>query len=600
MFSKLIETVHYIFTMMFLCGILCCVFCNTSFAAKHKFPIQDLVSGYYYIDKIDVSVDRDVNGNKKDKIRAYKELAKEFYFYYDASNASLTVYSVQNIGVCGKLLYSEKDNAYVTEIVRTTGLLRIPENEKEQFIPNDATHFTFTLFESAAWSATTAVFHCTKVAKNDPRLIAVQKEIESIGAQITKNFAPTQKKLAAKDFSTNQGLLRTYPFGSVILPVSMDFVPVTPDDEYYIFNEIWCSAIFNKEQKFDALYKIKNKELIIAAFSGSESQYDWDIVIKEEISRPEYLLYREPNGIIYYDAARGQVLAQYHYYNAKKNMHIVARVLPLLNVEFDRTVHLYKFMRTINPEVKKKQSSGINFAKLTNKSVSFIENNFMHTYSCEAFISQEAINHMTKHGTRFENLISKCNATGSLVYDSDISKEKNPNTVDVHFSVVADPVEDVLTKLENDGSKVVYREGPYVITAKQEGKMRLHAHFIQNKNGLTLHAKYTASSRSPLAAVNFFQQLKKMTFPDVYIASETNLKGLIGKFIDVRKVDGRSNAFEVSLGDKKDGVITTDGKIIIPLEYDFIWSTSSGYEAWDPKNNNAKVYFDINGNIKKK
>lgn len=596
-------------TLLYSVLLFClCITINTvyAFANSSLNKINNLSTGYYYIEKISVScTDSSDNEFMQQK---YSRLLDEVYFYYDAADQKLTVYSIDNVGVSQKVLHDPKSGEYTTEIIKTAGIYDVIKNEREKIVSVDATHFIFSFIDYVLFYFPDLTIQCAKIAKNDPKLVAIRKNMTAIGEDIAEYFDPIRDKYAKYDFSIQQGMVRDFPFGQVILPVSAKAVLSWSSDGAKLLSPMLPHITFDPKQIVHVLDGTESTEMVIAFFEGSQSLFDWDEVIKNEVARPDYLLYREPNGILYFDVRFRCQQALYHYYDSEKNRHIVARSVPRMEKNDDRTLKNYQFMRTVNPAVRKKESFGINLSSLVEKSGEDLTKNFVHSYTSTVFLTQDAITSMVKRASSFENLVNKYYSESWLKYETDIRKDHDPKSGTMQCKYSRASIEESIAEITKNGSTIVYRDDPYCISAMQDDKMYLTAHYIVNKHGFTLHIRYLVYDdsyipsliydRSPLAAINFIQQLRKMHIPPLPDYSDTDIAAVMGKYDSAEALSGhgREGLYIVSQG-FSEGLLSRKGEFCIPLQYRIIKMESYGYSAYTDSPNARKVHFNMQGKI---
>ncbi|WP_430735403.1 hypothetical protein [Halodesulfovibrio aestuarii] len=599
---KMVKTVLMYSVLLFCQCIVMDTVC--AFANSSMNKMNNLSTGYYYIEKISVScVDSSDNKFMQQK---YSRLLDEMYFYYDASEPKLTVYSIDNVGVSQKVLHDPKSGEYTTEIIKTAGIYDIIKNEREKIAPVDATHFIFSFTDYVLFYFPDVTMRCAKIAEDAPKLVAIRKNMTAIGKDIAEHFDPKRKKYAKYDFSIQQGMVRNFSFGQIILPVSAKARPNWSSHGAALLSPMLPHITFDSKQIVHVLDGFESTEMVIAFFEGSQSLFDWDEVIKKEVARPDYLLYREANGILFYDIRFNCLQALYHYYDPEKNRHVVARSIPQMKKDDDRTLKNYRFMRTVNPTVREKESFGIDLSALVEKSGEDLTKNFVHSYTSTVFLTQDAITSMLKRAASFENLVNKYYSESWLKYETDIRKDHDPKSGTMQCKYSRASIEESIAEITKDGSKIVYRNGPYCISAMQDDKMYLTAHYIVNKHGFTLHICYlvydnslislVVYDRSPLAAINFIQQLRKMCVPQLPDYSDIDLVSVMGKYDSAKALSGREGLYIVSQG-FSEGLLSRKGEFRIPLKYRSLKVEPYGYSAYNDSPYGEKVYFNMHGDI---
>lgn len=74
-----------------------------------------------------------------------------------------------------------------------------------------------------------------------------------------------------------------------------------------------------------SFYDVDYGAAIVAVIPDSKDAVQWERFLTSAVRSPEDILFREPDGVIYYDHKSNALVAVYHQYNAISGLHIVGR-----------------------------------------------------------------------------------------------------------------------------------------------------------------------------------------------------------------------------------------------------------------------------------
>ncbi|MEZ6854728.1 hypothetical protein [Halodesulfovibrio aestuarii] len=132
-----------------------------------------------------------------------------------------------------------------------------------------------------------------------------------IGKDIAEYFDPIRDKYAKYDFCIQQGMVRNFSFGQIRLPVSAKAMSNWSSDGAKLLSPMLPHITLDPKQIVHVLDGFESTEMVISFFEGSQSLFDWDEVIKKEVARPDYLLYREPNGRKVHFNMQGEIIPDF-------------------------------------------------------------------------------------------------------------------------------------------------------------------------------------------------------------------------------------------------------------------------------------------------
>lgn len=582
------------FTLLFTVVISLCALPSAIFATEaEERALEHLVSGYYVIEDLKVSIDNRSEYKQSKALKAYQEVKNEAYFYYNAETMELTLVTPFKSSTAF-VEFDENTEKYTLDLLTTLGIIKTLSASTEFFSAKDASHFQCNIIEEAFFADFSIQMQCARVEKNNQKLRTIQKKVAEEDARISSFFSEKRQYVASQELTCKTGLLRNLPFGSVVLPISELCIPTNKQDFYFIFSNVWKSPIFTTKAKFTALYNTKDCEIVFAALEGNKSLFNIDTAIQEQVSRPDYVVLKEKNGVIFYDIDNHAYIAQYHYYNHKSKLHTVARTVPTVENSLEQTLSNYRVMRTLDPINRTGKSVKSYFNQIIKMPVEEIKKTFRHTYTCKIFLSPKAVTNMLKKSSTYDQLLTErsCRYTE---YRTNCDNEDNPlsGKMRIRYSLLSPSR--IKKELTTDGWNIVYEDGPCIIRAHQDDKMTLSAHYIFFSNGLTIDIAYDAPGRSPLAAVNFIQQIRNIKPPEFPLYPLKNLQKLFAQYTTVNIVNDKEKILIVSK-DEKEGIIKYDGTEILPLKYQWVRSEKYGYSAKLYRNYSTRLYFDKQGN----
>lgn len=581
------------FTLFFTVVISLCALPNAIFATEaEERALEHLVSGYYVIEDLKVSIDNRSEYKQSKALKAYQEVKNEAYFYYNAETMELTLVTPYKSSTAF-VEFDDDSEKYTLDLLNTLGIIKTVSASTEFFSAKDASHFQCNIIEEAFFADFSIQMQCARVEKNNQKLRTIQKKVAEEDARISSFFSETKTELATQELTCKAGWLRNLQFGSVILPISEPCTPTTKNDSYFFF-DVWKNPVFNSKSNFTALYNTKQCEIFFAALEGKESLFNIDTAIQKQVSRPEYVVLKEKNGVIFYDIDNDTYIAQFHYYDSKRKLHTVARTVPTSEDSLERTLNNYRFIRTLDPMNRTGESIGIDFNKVIKMPVEEIEETFRHTYTCKIFLSPNAVTNMLKRSSTYDQLLKEQSSIYTN-YPTYFDNEDNPlsGKMRIRYSLLSPSR--IKKELATDGWNIVYEDGPCIIRARQDKKMTLSAHYISFSNGLTIDIAYDAPRRSPLAAVNFIQQIRNIKPPEIPLYPLKQLQKQFAQYTNVKTFKDNEKSLIVSKGEKE-GVIKYDGTEILPLKYQWIRSENYGYSAKPYDDFFTDLYFDKQGN----
>lgn len=580
--------------ILFTVLIFLCTLPSASFATEaEEIALEHLVSGYYVIEDLKVSIDNRSEYKQSKALKKYQEFKNEAYFHYNAETMELTLVTPFKSSTAF-IEFDEDSEKYTLDLLTTLGIIKTLSASTEFFSAKDATHFQCNIIEEAFAADFSLQMQCARVEKNNQKLHTIQNKVAEEDARISNFFSEKRQYIASQELTCKTGLLRNLPFGSVVLPISELCIPTSKQDLYFIFSNVWKSPILTTKAKFTALYNTKDCEIVFAALEGKKSLFNIDTAIQEQVSRPDYVVLKEKNGAIFYDIDNHAYIAQYHYYNHKSKLHTVARTVPTVENSLEQTLSNYRFMRTLDPINRTGESIRSYFNQIVKMPIEEIKKTFRHTYTCKIFLSPKAVTNILKRSSTYDQLLKErsCKYTE---YRTNCDNEDNPlsGKMRIRYSLLSPS--QIKKELTTDGWNIVYEDGPCIIRAHQDKKMTLSAHYISFSNGLTIDIAYDAPGRSPLAAVNFIQQIRNITPPEIPLYPLKHLQKQFAQYTNVKTVNDNEKVLIVSK-DEKEGVIKYDGTEILPLKYKFLYSKNYGYSASPYDDFSTDLYFDKQGN----
>lgn len=135
------------------------------------------------------------------------------------------------------------------------------------------------------------------------RLARLRSKVVNLGIQRFPGAIHSLKDFAIK-----------LPLGSTIVPFANTAAGITFDGLTAMYGATGVS-----------LYDIDYGEAVVAVVPEKKDAVQWERFLVSTVRSPEDILFREPDGVIYYDHKRNELVAVYHQYQAISGLHIVGR-----------------------------------------------------------------------------------------------------------------------------------------------------------------------------------------------------------------------------------------------------------------------------------
>lgn len=135
------------------------------------------------------------------------------------------------------------------------------------------------------------------------RLARLRSKVASLGIQRFPGAIHSLKDFAIK-----------LPLGSTVIPFANTAAGITFD-----------GLTANCGATGVSLYDIDYGEAVVAVVPEEKDAVQWERFLVSTVRSPEDILFREPDGVIYYDHKRNELVAVYHQYQTISGLHIVGR-----------------------------------------------------------------------------------------------------------------------------------------------------------------------------------------------------------------------------------------------------------------------------------
>ncbi|WP_139296836.1 hypothetical protein [Halodesulfovibrio marinisediminis] len=132
-----------------------------------------------------------------------------------------------------------------------------------------------------------------------------------------------RQKVANLGIQRFAGAVHSFRDFDIKLPLGSTVIPLASHSTGLCFDGLTATS----DAAGVSLYEVDYGAATIAVIPDSEEAVQWERFLVSSVRSPEDILFREPDGVIYYDHKNKELVAVYHQYEANSGQHIVGRAI---------------------------------------------------------------------------------------------------------------------------------------------------------------------------------------------------------------------------------------------------------------------------------
>ncbi|WP_430735423.1 hypothetical protein [Halodesulfovibrio aestuarii] len=146
---------------------------------------------------------------------------------------------------------------------------------------------------------------------------SLQKQLTGDKARLVR----LRNKIATLGLQSFAGALHSYKEFTIKLPLGDTIVPFVHTPCGLQFDGLKVTS----KSAGVSFYDVDQGAAVVAVIPGSQDAVQWEHFLTTSVRSPEDVLFREPNGVIYYDSNENTLVAVYHQYKAITGVHLVGK-----------------------------------------------------------------------------------------------------------------------------------------------------------------------------------------------------------------------------------------------------------------------------------
>ncbi|WP_027362131.1 hypothetical protein [Halodesulfovibrio aestuarii] len=547
------------------------------FSLQERKKTEDLITGYYLIDKITFL---NAPTSKEASLQGQLALLKDkSYLYYDADRKELT-FSFVDIKIVNPITFNQKSTYDLLSLMTVLNYKDF-EGAYSQIVNHNKKKFNLLLKNDKSVEPFSIRLSYSHVAERDSRLAEIRKAQQKEKTKLFDSYRELRKKITAQGIQDFSGLLWKKDLFTLKLPMTEVLYPIHPSE---LFPQKWKSPHITAKSDVTALYRAKYGNFVIAVFPLKKNCPILEENLQYHTLSPESVLFREKHGSIYFDRISNRIIGEYHHVDPQKKVYIIARTLPDAENRLDSILDSYAQLRTIAPENRTDPSQLIDFAMIMKNDLDKTAREYNQTKDYHNEVSKMDLPDIVESATSRVAVIRKRAERFAKFHENG------------QIRLSLDPINVVQARLDSRNWKTLVKGNNYSLMVSTTPYVELRGHYFYRQHGLTLEIMYTQPrSKSPLAAIHFLQQARAMNIPALPHYPHSFLEQNFARYRHAHIFPEREDVINVTDFSGKEGLISLDGAIITPLKYSGIQETSYGYYAYYPDLKGKVVYLNIEG-----